>query len=125
MRLPTSFVGRLIGPLSLLHMDSKLHIGKFSSVGGVQGVDFRKSYARLDCQILFPDFLGHGKMALYDVVDEENIAERSDAGTGITFIPWCNGPIWGHDIGVLVQFYGFRYHQAGSSKNSQSCQLSL
>ncbi len=40
-------------------------------------------------------------------VNEENIAR--EAGTGIAFIPWCNGQvIRGHGKGVLVKFDGFR-----------------
>ncbi len=51
------------------------------------------------------------------LVNEENIAHISDAGTGFAFIPWCNGQvIRGHGKGVLVKFDGFRYLQAGSSK---------
>ncbi len=50
-------------------------------------------------------------------VNEENIASRIDAGTGIAFIPWCNGQfIRGHGMGVLVKFDGFIYFQAGASK---------
>ena len=51
-------------------------------------------------------------------VNEENITREMNTGTGITFIPWCNGQeISGHDgKGVLVKFDGFNYLQLGSSK---------
>ena len=67
MRLPTSFIGRLIGPQRWLHVDSKLCImvnfqvtEEFwmrTSVG-------RNQYARQENHILFPDNLGRRKMAL-------------------------------------------------------------
>jgi hypothetical protein len=92
--------------------------GKFSSDGGILGVDFNwvKSIGQGWGKNYIPEFFGPRNDGVR--VNEENITSRIDAETGIAFIPWCNGQvIRGRGRGVLVKFDGFRYLQAGSSKN--------
>ena len=92
--------------------------GKFSSDGGILDEDY--SWARSVKQAAqvnkyVPQYFGPVKDGVR--VNEENIASRIDAGTGIAFIPWCNGQfIRGHGMGVLVKFDGFIYLQVGASK---------
>ena len=91
--------------------------GKFSSDEGILGVDFNweKSVRRACLSHFIPSYFGERKDGLR--VNEVNIKCEMKAGTGITFIPWCNGQdIHGHGKGVLVKFDGFRYLQAGGSK---------
>ena len=111
MKLPTSFVWRLIGHQNMLHVDSKLrNNGKFSSDGGILGVDFNwaKSINKAYENKIIPQMFGSRNDGVR--VNEENITSRINAETGNAFIPWCNGQvIRGHGRGVLVKFDGFRW----------------
>ena len=63
MRLPTSFVGRLIGPHQMQHLDSKLHIMVHFRVMEeflVWTSIVRNQLNRLDCHVLFPVILDRG-----------------------------------------------------------------
>jgi hypothetical protein len=92
--------------------------GKFSSDGGILGVDFNwaKSVKKALEKKIIPK--GFQKKKRRMIVNEEIITSQINAETGNAFIPWCNGQvIRGHGMGILVKFDGFRYLQAGSSKN--------